>query len=410
MSKRVVLLLASVAVVSSLATVTVMLARRPNTSSSTPYAYATLSNFVLMRGGHEVARVKRPFSVDDAETSKIAWTFDGRYVVFLSQAEYIGHRQDHPAMQLDIVDARTGALRSLPCPYCDTIAAVGGDTILALTAHTNGQVSEMRSFDVSTSKPGAPVDMSGLQNGQVDYNTLLAGAGGQVLVEDGSTSLDVPSSLYLMKKDGSAGAYSKQIPDEDPRIWAAAENTVYNEPEIAVVVAKFGTDLVKLIGPSGEETDINMSTVPPPPDQCTSDAVTVRDLWWGSDGYLRAVISAGTCNATPDQGATSSSPFTLYRLDGNRWVQEDSDPVLAERVFSGGAKAKLIFTNHNTQSLFGDKNQSLYYEQSAKRTLLADDVILILTPPPTSKPSSVMTLSHSVAALGKFRVFPSGLR
>lgn len=401
MSKRFILLLVSVALVASTATVVTMsshrksaasstdVAKKPGTSSAEPlYAYGTGGYFVLMRGSQEVARVQRSFDNEDPDNNQVAWTFDGRYVAFLSRSA--DPLTDHTPGQLIVVNTATSAVSRLSCPSCDTLTAVSGDTVLTLNRSDQGY--QMYSFDLASSKPGTPVDMSGLEYPEA-YNGFMAGAAGQVLVGFQGAKDYSTNGIYLMKADGSSGAYSKEIPDQGRAISAvAAEQTAYNRAEIAVVLHDYdgerrgkcvGTESLKLISMSGTEVDTDMSTARPSTDGDTHrNGWRFDDLWWGPDGHLHAIITASTCNASGD--SLSVTPDSLYRLDGNLWVQEDASSVTLERIFSATAKAVVTeqdCTIDRSIPKYYCGTGPLYFEESGKRSLVADHVILISTPP-----------------------------
>ncbi len=411
MSKRFILLLVSVALVASGTTVVAMTqhgksaasstagAKKPGISSTTPlYAYATGGFFVLMRGSQELARVKRSFDNEDSDNNQVAWTFDGRYVAFLSRSVDSGHTDavSTPG-QLDVVNATTGTVSSYSCPDCDTLAAVGSDTILALSRSDQGY--QMHSFDLSSSKPGMPVDMSGLQYPDA-ANELLAGAAGQTLVEYQGANGYSANGLYLMKADGSSGTYSREIPDQGRAVFsAAAEQTTYNTPEMAVVLRDYDgyrrgkcleTDSLKLISALGTEVNADMSTARPSTDgDAHRNGWRFDDLWWGPDGHLHAIISVSTCDERGVQQSVAAD--SLYRLDGNLWIQDDPSPVTLERTFSGTAKVTLTEQDCTTDKSIPEyycNTGPLYFEESGKRSLVADHVILISTPPFAFKGSS----------------------
>ncbi len=371
------------------------------------YAYATETQLVLMRGDQRVTSVTRVFDLSDSRQNQVVWTHSGTFVAFLAG---VGLVQEDPSTEkLVAVDTRTGERVELPCPDCDQLVAVGDDRVLA----DNG---EFLVFDLA--KPTAdPVSVPN-PDSTGDYRTiLLAGTGHRVLATQTTQqgSSDFLERVTLMSVDEATTSPVGMV-DSNSSMPAAALSGSDERSDRFAFAARNNPGLcpsafpVYVIGGDGSAVETDLSAAAPPgfvPNEV--NGMEVKDLWWDSAGTLHATIESWTCDESQPDHQRMKVPHaspSLWRLDGEAWVQEDTAPVTMARRLSDSATIALRVPDcigpadvpdPVTYCAIGE----LTLLDGDRRTSIADDVLGIYVPPaaaPDAPPAPTVDLDALATA------------
>ncbi|MFD8077815.1 hypothetical protein ACFV3E_34765 [Streptomyces sp. NPDC059718] len=356
------------------------------------YAYITPTRFVLMRGGRPAAEVSRVFDLADPQHNKVAWTYDGRYVVFLSDDAFLDRPED---TRLIAVNAATGQVRRLSCAHCYDLAPVGEGDVLALMGSAGEEGAGMLRFamDGAHSARTEPSPFTG--NGSTWLPGLLAGTPTRVLTaqyaitSSGGTAMN----LRLVDADGG-GEVSFPLFESNAYMPAAAART-HGQEHIAVAArtnpgacpAPFP---ISLLNSQGKATATDMTAALPPgfvPG--VTGGVEVNDLWWAFDGHLYATITSWTCDDS-ERAANDTRvlhhPSSLWRLDGGKWVSAGSDSATMLRRLDDHTTVLLRIPDCIGPATHDDSQAHchsgvLYQEHDGTRTTVAKGVLAIVAPP-----------------------------
>lgn len=348
-------------------------ASRPTIApNAVPYAYITERQFVLRRGGQTIAQVPRIFDAADALKNTVVWTPSGDYVAFLSDENL---RQDDVAKtQLISVDARTGEVRRSPCPYCSDLVATGTNTVIA------DRGLFLLSFDVDTGKEPTMI-------GHKLQNTVLFLAGSK-------------NRIYTQQYQAMGAANAIQIRFIDPKTWTtttpmlpissneyAPVAATNGDPGTLAVAADQGSGTcvarfpILVTDNDGVQTGTDLSAAYPSgsDDNPVEEGIQVTDLWWDAKGGLHASISSWKCDESKSEEFSKRqyvSPSVLWRLDGKKWVKEDSTPALKLRPLDGAKRVALTCATGMYCQL-----KDVYELDGPTRTKIADGVVSLSTPP-----------------------------
>lgn len=342
------------------------------------YAYSTADELVVMRNDKVIAR--SPFKYTPKYRGAV-WTLDSRYVAFITDDQ--AAPDDKSKRTLVAIDAANGSIRRLLCPYCTSLAPVGGSTMLISEEDPRSADSfaAMLRADLASAEP--PVELQADLPPLTDVSFLAGIAEGVLAVGIDQYNAE---NYYLLNVSGSVkpigtkGGYRK--PGKQPLRGirqAVAVQTGNDSPIFAVSAESKDPDSacaasgeVFLLSPQIEHlftTDISpVAPVGFPPGQ--EALVTALSIWWGVDGRLHAAMVAGPCDGTSSLSTTTGE----WVLDSNRWIQISQDKLYAVRDL--GADAKLVASGEPDYQ-HGIK---LYLEKDRHRTTLADDVVDIATP------------------------------
>jgi hypothetical protein len=344
------------------------------TTDSPAWAYTTDYGFVLMRGNKVVAKVSENEPVF-ANGGQIVWTQDGDYVAYFGQVPpgEVG-TSENAVQSLTSINTHTGAVQSSPCPGCENLVAMTGNTVDAMAGGTSG--IHLLSFDLDLPKPTGVATAPGFSTTRDDQ--LVAGLDGYILVDDfGATEsssgvlTQTPEDLYMVNAAGATTDDYGNMGQAQIAPVVAALKTVYGSPVIAYQLAVgSGTDAtqeVSLIDPvSGMLSQTNMSAV------AQQGSYFVSDLSWSAEGSLNAEIDICTNPCTdPD---SQDWPATLWQLNTKlQWIDEGATSFAEVRQLDRTTKLELISVGQSS-------DYTLYSVESDKRTEVAISVIGISTP------------------------------
>lgn len=350
-------------------------------------AYLSSDGFTLVDGG-------KARTGEGGKFDSLVWTDDGRYAAAL----FLGSGADPAAGASDVavvsIDARDGKARRVPCPGCRGLVATHDAHVVAVRTQEAAPSGSPSPAGQTPSEPSSPTSTSivdvDLKAGRpaihatdlppvIGSVNILAGSSLGVLVAQ-ANSADVaayggPEDLFLVRPDGTvtalgttdsnmqAGIVTRHVPAGGSQI-ALAGGWHSGSCEVGRTV-----DLIDLA--SGVRTRTDLSGLLPKDAGAGSDAGTdVRDLWWGSDGELYAILSSRKCS--PDTPVILPS---VWRLDtAGRWQQQGAAIAEDFRDVGDGVRAVMRTAGEGPSSLF------LIQDGHEKR--LAENVSALEVPPP----------------------------
>ena len=341
------------------------------------FAFLTAAELVVMRGLEVVSRV--PAS-DNRGLHETAITTNGQHVVHIVDGQSPADRVKD--RKLVIIDTRTGITRSIDCDHCSSVVAIDDHRILA------GKNATMLLIDLSGDYPSetfrvqvgtsAGILMAGFSNG-----ALMAGLEDELEVYYVFT-LDGTTKRVLTKSMGKWPGTSLELRVHS----AAAINTAAGEAFFAV--SRYSDEgecpsysEAFLFGSPGSQvvyTDFSLiPEVRPLPDFLSpngkSSLVTLRNLWWGNDGRVHAVITSGTCQG---ESAVIGQKSGEWILERGRWVQASSESLQFLQEID--SQTRLVVTSGPDRRHGG----ALYLEFKGERAKVADDVYEVYAPPPAA--------------------------
>jgi hypothetical protein len=344
------------------------------TTDSPVWAYTTYYGFVLMRGSKVVAKVSANEPVF-ANGGQIVWTQDGDYVAYFGQMPPgEGGTSESAVQSLTSVNTHTGAVRSSPCPGCENLVAVTGNTVDAMAGGTSG--IHLLSFDLDSPKPTGVANAPGFSTTRDDQ--LVAGIDGYILVDDfGATENangvlnQTPEDLYMVNAAGATTDDYGNMGQAQIAPVVASLKTAYGSPMIAYQLAVGnGTDVtqeVSLIDPvSGALSRTDISAV------AQLGSYFVSDLSWSLSGNLDAEVDicSNPC-ADPDN---QDWPATLWQLNTKlQWVEKGATTFAKVRQLDSTTQLELVLASQPVQF-------TLYSVDAGKRTDVADNVYGVSTP------------------------------
>lgn len=396
--KKLVFLTVAACLVAVLVTVVVLRfdrtgeADRPEADLAAPaYAYASLTELVVMRGDKVLTKVNRPFDKTDSLNNQVVWSNDGRYVAFLAGAQWLGEDVDNE--RLVAVDTKTGDKHEFRCPRCSYIAAVGADEVLANDGKkfrkfvlSDADRADGTELDQAKADKYLRVFLAGTRDltltaGQVYTGNSTYGAKLELLSPEGKLRFDVgvvDSNIYLPVA-GISG------PTAADTTFAIA---VRNNPGLCE--ADFP---IRLLDAEGQFEDTDWGAAAPPgfvPNK--AQGIDVRDLWWDNSRTLHATIASWTCDETKQDHTSKKvlhSPSKLWKLDGRKWVLEDDSPATVVRPLSDNSRAVLSIPDCVGPVTEPDPQSychlgKLQVVRDGRRTDVATGVLRVYAPPAVS--------------------------
>ncbi|MFW6868549.1 serine/threonine-protein kinase [Nocardioides sp. CPCC 206347] len=283
---------------------------------------------VVMDGADEVTRLP-----DAGEPS---WSADGRYVAVVS------------AGALTVVDTDNGSTTTTECRDPDGCgpSAVRDDRVVTLDG--SGVVSySLPSLDDRRDEATQPAGIT--------WDALLA-TGDSILAfgYDGSTDgyRGGPVAVsHRIDADGTVTRFDDQLPS-GASLWedqAYSAQSAYGGPRAAVLEGGSGGACVYgytlfIVDPAQPGTSVatDMSAMVEG-EAADQEYQTINDLWFDSEGTLRASSSTNVCEFGDDFTSTSRPgvPQSVWRLDGTTWVLDDNRPLLSTNLLPTGARIDL---------------------------------------------------------------------
>ena len=361
------------------------------------YAYITSQELVLMRGGAVVTRLSRIFDEADSSHNKVVWTHSGEYLALFS--DVYARQQDSSETQLISINAQTGAINRAPCSRCIDLIPVGSNAILS-TVNVPGKGYLYLRHDL-TSPDSSPMEVNLLPN------VSLVGSTPDYLVTT-TGSLSQRQVLTLSQVDGFSPKHVASFDTDQQGNGVAHVQAVGGGPAQADIRIIFTRNLGRASSCSSDwqivvagirdapvSTDIS-AAFPQGTTNNTRGGVIFNDFWWGIDGRLRATISSYTCDFSKDSLAEQeilASPSSVWRLDGQKWIQEgqeDKEPVRQARQLDEATKLVLITPDcydpaaHPNDFQVWCNTGKLYLDSNDHRVVISEATISLFTPPAQS--------------------------
>lgn len=377
--------------------------------NSTSFAYITERELVIRNMTGIVARVPRASSAAYAfrnsgyeAENKAVWTNRGRYVAMLKNVDIT---QDDPKNEkLIVVDASTGDVRTLACPSCTDIAAVGENDVLATVDWATGNVHR---FTLTAATPprqetlrlAAP--QSGLHMGDfIDSSPSFV-----LTASEGNEASGGGSCVQLYPASGSGGRFVGCHPgrvvaaghEHDggvTHVLAFAIDGGLCSEHTQIEILESAGDQRSPDSPKHQPTNVS-AMLPEGFNGGAGGGYEILDLAWAPDGHFYATARAWTCGrGGPGTGVAETdrkqlwSPSSLYRLDGSGWTRVGTDPVFAFRQLGPSASLELVKAdcvgkaNGPSENFYTTCNAgTLYLTSDGRRVELERGVLLIVTPP-----------------------------
>jgi pimeloyl-ACP methyl ester carboxylesterase len=205
---------------------------------------------------------------------------------------------------------------------------------------------------------------------------LLGGGEGKVVLayENGAAAYGGPEQLWVLTLDGSAPP--RLLSEATASDTAAASAAADGKGNMAYVLGWHGGGCES--GATLVVSDLEAAKTASTDSTALGGQYPggngVRDLWWGRDGQLYAIMSSWTCDHSRGDPQVVQTKPSLWRLDGSRWVLVDKGPVLAVRQLTGHLKAVVV----GGTSLYDAG--TLYSETDGKGIKMATGVWSIAAP------------------------------
>jgi hypothetical protein len=324
------------------------------------YAYLTDRELAVVRGSTVTARAAGSFS---SYGSHLSFTADARFVFAISDIWETNRR-------LVAVDVATGTQHRLGCGGCSRAVAFGGSRVAWMS-----QKDRLVMVDLAASRPipmTMPVRLPPPQHpNSPNWSEILAHFDGSLLIAraDGSSAYGGPQVLYRATANGRIQTIGTTQSNMAVAFSTQAAPASDGNARIAYVGgwhtgACYERMDVTLLDPAAGHFSATDSSAL---ESSAIDGMAVSDLWLGSHGKLYATMSSWRCR--PDQEHINTVPSSLWRLDGNRWVQVDGGPLLAVRQLT--ARVKAVVASNGSP----DQGGPLYIQADGRRTKVADQVI-----------------------------------
>ncbi|MEU6383338.1 hypothetical protein ABZ847_07210 [Streptomyces bauhiniae] len=315
-----------------------------SSKSSSPYAYVTRDQVVVMNGSRAVHRQARRFN--DAEEPP-RWTADGAYLYFLRLPVSPAAESDALSRQeLVSVNSANGRVRTYPCPHCTGTSPLGAARVLAYQSDS-GTSAHMLTFDLRRSDPPIQFRLSSEPRGAV---SVLTGFSSAVLlaVTDSSiaSAMGGPQSLYVLDGEGQTRSLGMTKSDQAVSLVAADRPTA-GRTRVAMVTGVHASacetrDAITVIDvPSRRSRTLDMSPVVPVSSRSGQSGLAVRDLWFDARGRLTATVTAWRCNYAAADPVVPTLQPSIWRLDENHWVEVAKGPVGKVRPLPDGTELSL---------------------------------------------------------------------
>ncbi|MEU4218076.1 hypothetical protein [Actinoplanes sp. NPDC026623] len=370
--------------------------RRPHTegapqanSDAGTYAYITSDDLLLMRGDKIVTRVPRDYAAEDPYENHVVWTRSGHFVATLSTG--LLHESDLPKQELVFIDVRDGVVKRIPCPRCSDLVAVGANDVLVTAWGIDpdaGRSYFRYTLDSTTPAKATPVVLGDGNEG------ILVGTERSVLtVDPGSVNGTYQQHVVLHDLVKSTVVDYGYFDSND---YVRATVDPGSSATIALAVNPNAgtcerTSPIKLLAANGGIVSTDMREAEPPGYlEGVPGGVSVNDLLWAADGHLHASMTSWTCDTrqrAENDKQILDSANSIFRLDGERWVKENSDRATVFRQVDDGSWLTLLIPDcigpvtHSSPTTYCNTG-TLYRDHMGQRAKVADGVISISVPQP----------------------------
>ncbi|CAM4178112.1 hypothetical protein [Nocardiopsis rhodophaea] len=326
------------------------------------YAYATADEVVVMQNYDPIGRADISYNSDFSE---LVWTSDKRFVAILSDLEEGANPDDRRIVSIDTL-TKDSSVAS--CPKCHSMAEAE-DGVLLVTRFTDQNGSEdiagiyslnllqderlaLLPLDAPEIEEILGYDERGLE---FTYDDLSWDFSGLVIADgypEGAFMFEpTREEFFFARSDGQLNRATKNyiftehigpegILDHQGQRFIQAADVAYAHDGIlhAAVVARFTplgdeehceiSDDVFLVRPeSGDVTRTDITPAYPAPFiPGRGGYLKVEELWWDTEGQLRANISSGSCY---EDDSIVPQDRSEWKLESNAWVQVSPELVMS---------------------------------------------------------------------------------
>ena len=311
------------------------------------YAYRTADRIGIVHPASPHA----PGITIDGRFSGIEFTEDGGHVVAVEWPR-------EPQARVVAIDAATGARREFPCDGCVFAVAAGGSRIAWL------QRGAVMAVDLNGTDPPAPTGhrMPPSASGSgLDEPRLVAFVNDLAYVSEDLAPGTAGQRGSLTVLDASGG-FRRWEGGSLGQIAVSRDGTVAYGSYTRDGSCRYH-ETVRLLSGDGEPVETDLSGLR------RFDGNAIDDLWWGRDGALYATMASWKCGPEWWNGTVTLVPSSLWRLDGDVWVNVDAGPLAAVRQLTREIKAVQL------------PDGTLWTEINGQGTQVASGVTWIATPP-----------------------------
>lgn len=331
------------------------------------YAYAmvdfgqswmdTSSDLVVMDGTRRVGRTSLGLLGTDP-----TFTVDGRYVFSLPMA----------GSEVIAISVATGKVTKVTCEgcsdrnlecQCQTVVPIGGSEIAWLDATNHLVLADLAAKTPAPRQAAATVPISHSSYKDIQPQ-LFAGTNGSVLAAYPDPLADKAGTVYLVTPDGPPRQLTPNRPD-------GMQSATFSPDRTKVALAGAGQQnacatvtIVDITSGQGQTTNPVMAA---PSVTCAPRDGYVSEMWWDHDGVLNVYYQPN--------GRDSLIGASQRRLDGDRWVAADVEPVSQAHQLNGAATALLSHPGVRDQDV-------LYVEIDGHRTRIERKVNYVTAAPP----------------------------
>ena len=358
------LILITIGVVAAVTATVVAVSRSRNGSESQLLAFRTSNRLALVADGTIVASV-------DGRFDSLVWTTNGRYVAGLLPAT------EGSAAVVAAIDSRTRRISRHPCPDCAGLVA-GADARVTTVRTAPDGPAVLVDIDLTTGASQIRAGQLPVVEGWV--NPLVQGPQGVLVAAANLADVAAyggPENLYLVHDDGTVTSLGST--DSNMQIGILTRRAG-PDGRVALVGGWHAgacevAQTISLLDPAtGARTATDLSGLLRGERTPGSDAGTeVRDLWWGPDGSLHAILAVHSCG--PQAPLVAPSRWRLGA--GGRWEPQGAEILTGVRELGDGNRAVLRATG----GLRSDEASQLFWVTAEGETRVAGDVLAIETPP-----------------------------
>ncbi|MCG8914906.1 hypothetical protein L6E12_03765 [Actinokineospora sp. PR83] len=294
-----------------------------------------------------------------------------------------------------MIDAQSNVVRTLPCPGCETIAALDGSAVALtqLEVDSNNPATGLftsKIVRIDLSSTASPTILNtGLPDTYIAVR-LVGEAEGSALAANGDlTEVSFrggPERMYIVSASKPSAEFGTS---EGNTAVEQITGTTVGSVRLAVLSGAYAfacttASIVTLYDPQTRlVTHTSTAAIIPDSDLPTNGrgpgehGMAMRDLWWDSSGTLHAMVQAWTCTSPNDDYSNQLVQQSQWKLNSdNRWEQEDQENLLSIRRLSDRQRAIVTLAPSKPAERYG----TLFLETSGRRKNLADKVYAIATP------------------------------
>lgn len=362
------------------------------------WAYTTEHELVVMAGTKRIADVHRVFDLDSSPMQNVVWSRDANYLAMLDDATV--RQLPATAERLEVVDVRTGTVRTFPCPNCDDVMPFGpqGLVVQTVAPYAVGETYQAEAYvevDLSSGRSTPlPLDLPAIFTGYSPWK-LVAGAGSDLLVAGSvAASSHPPESLLLVSPNGASQATLTSDLQSSPALAVPAGGdsvVVTSSPGLQNCSLSEVGNVVNADAPRVTALEV-AGTSPRPPGQ-PDEGFKVDDLWQSATRQVMAVITKWHCapsaQSTDVTTIAESQTTSAYVLVGRTWQVAKSPNVPSDddwRLLRDGSVVALAVTRCSDGQMLklgpaGCNVGSLNIRPSGGRAFqLSADALTISTP------------------------------